>query len=245
MRTIIVVLLVIIIIWFILSSLWNFIKEKYPYILGIAFLIGAGYINIVMPFVIVLILILFLLVDGMIKDNNERKLKYYLENNCLKRGFISERDYPKLAPDYKDKRFKTSYVEIVEKFVNDTETRYIINDQNRKWLQPYLQYIRDNVMADVYDLCRVSSYELQYTHSTPLPKLIVEGMEPYCKDSDNLGKAEFQKIRLKDEEVKEAIMIKNSGEINLLSYYIYAYKVKDISRMNGNNNTFESEEVFL
>lgn len=185
-------------------------------------------------------------IQGFIKRRNEKELMIYLNENCIRCGYVDRTYWRELLPEYVSKSYETSFEEITNRFAWQVEEKYIRNDKEIEWLNPAMTYLINNVIADVVELEKVPSENLKYTHITPNGKLIHDAMESLCSAKIVNGKPMVQKIVLEDSAVRKSLKLQDGKEIP--SYYKVAYKIMDSfakKRKNNKNSNIESEEISL
>lgn len=218
----------------IISFLKELIAEYWPIlllVLGIILLfIFTGPVGGI--FAILLIALIFFIREQC-KKANERNLLKFLRQNCTQLGFVSSNDYDKIAPNFKDKSYKTSYFQIVSSFVKQNEIQYI--DNNGHLIDPAVKYINKKVMADLLELMSLSYPGLAYTHCTCNEEIIVNRLAKKCGTNEK-----FTNIKLQEDKVKEELAGRN---IPYSEYYLNAYKVNGSELLSSDN--FESEEISL
>ena len=224
------IIVAIIIIWCIkelIADYWPILLLIFGTILIFVFMGPSGGIFAILLFVLVGFII------EQCKKVNEKKLLEFLKLNCTQLGFVSSSDYDKLAPNFKDKSYKTSYFQIVSSFVKQNEIQYI--DNNGHLIDPAVKYINKKVMADLLELMVLNYPGLAYTHCTPNEEIIVNRLAQKCgKDK------KITNIKLQEDKVKEELARK---KVPYSDYYLNAYKVNGSELLSSDN--FESEEISL
>lgn len=184
-------------------------------------------------------------VDDYIKRKNEASLNTYLNKKCLRCGYMDTESWKKVLPWwYEIIPYETSFEEITDYFAACIEKQYIENDKSLAWLDPIVLYLTKRVMADVMELEKVPSPNLEYTHSTPNAKLIYDAMNYLCITKKSEGRYIIQKIQLEEAGIREYLNI----DINeyIPEYYKMAYRINDYfvkKRKNNAESNIVSEEI--
>ena len=204
-----------------------------------------GFMKTVIIYAVLFVVLLVLgCVITYIERKNEEELNKYLNDNCLKCGYVTLNTWKKMLPQYVTRQYDTSFEEITMNFSHRIEKEYIEQDSTLKWLDPAVLYLIKNSMADVLELEKVPSENLNYTHITPNAQLIFEAMENLCKAKVINGKHMIQKITLEDDGVRKQLNL--SDDVSVPMYYKAAYKINDHfknMRKDGIEGNIDSEEV--
>ena len=234
----------IIVVLIIIGFLKELVIEYWPIILvGVGVIVSFVWGGPLLGIGIIVAIFIWFKLSECIEAYNEKDLKSYLSNKCLKLGQVSIEEYGKIAPEYVNKKYpqNSSYIGIVSGFINESEKKYITNAGVDKWIMPALAYLHEHGMADTYELCQVvkDSPSLKYTHTSSVDKLVTNAMEKRCKEvKDADGKPVFVKVILNEEEVKKELEKKH---VTYSQFYLNAYKLNKINAECL--DTFESEEI--
>lgn len=182
---------------------------------------------------LVLIIAFVYWVREQIKKSNENKLLRFLKQNCTRMGLVSSSDFDRMAPGFRDKKYKTSFYSIMNSFVSQNENNNILNNPNI--IAPAVSYIESHVMADMQELIVLNYPELSFTHFKPNAEIIADFLQQRCGVN-----AEFSNIKLQDDKIKEELKNKN---IPYSAAFLNAYKLNSTELLT--TDSFESEELSL
>lgn len=183
-------------------------------------------------------------VDNKIKEWRTNKLKKHLEEYCLKCGYMDNLSWKKLLPDFASKQYITSFQQITDEFAKQVQSIYIDHAEGLPWLQPVTDYLSKNIMADVYELSKISNPGLEYTHRTPDAKLIREGMDRLSVAMEKEGKKLIQRVPLDECEMMKAYPELRGGEVGA---YLMAYRMNEdfVSKERMTAGNLVSKEMSL
>lgn len=225
----------IIVVIIIVAVLKELISQYWPWILLIvgivlSFVFGGPVLGIS----IILLIVFIRFIIKCIKESNEKKLNTYLRKKCIERGFVPIKNINDLAPDFVKKTYKTSYSSIVTTFLSENEKNNVLS--NTELVEPAVQYIKENVMADMQELMGLNYPVLRYSHSTPDEKLIADAMNKKCASQSE--KANFSRIKLQEDTVREELKKKDM---------VYSEAFLNAYKFNGaiESSHFESVELSL
>jgi hypothetical protein len=157
------------------------------------------------------------------KKKNELALKQYLQNNCKGCGYMDSERWKLLLPEFAGKNYISSFENVTSDFAKSIEIQYISKAKD-EWMQPVIEYLTKNGMADIFELTQVSNPLLKYTHYTSDALLIDRELEKLCKIARKDGKKMLDKIKLEREDVQKLYpwLGKNISQV-----YLNAYKISE------------------
>ena len=224
----------------------NYIVSRYPVqcILIVVSIIML-FLNPVIGLLLALAAGLYIVYDINRTKNNYKKLWNYLYANCERLGCVKNLDLNTFAPKFVGQRlYHTTYEDEIKKFIADCENRYITNDKELNWARPLLEYLEENKMADVYELEKVSSNQLQYTHSTPDGELIFQAMSGLCATKIENGNHKYSRVKLEPDAIRKEMNLSDNSNVD--NYYLWAFKAEDTSQRIGmNSGNMETEEISM
>lgn len=260
MPYLIAIVIAICIIWAILGwikdrivDLFGWIGRHIKGVLAAAVLVGIWFL--LGPDVAVAILICGAVAGGIIKccrvwsaNRNERELKKYLGASCLRCGCMDVPKWKAKLPGFAGRRYPkaTGFSRIVTEFAEETERRYITDDEKLSWLNPAVHYLSENGIADIVQLSELPSDGLAYTHVTVNEKLIHDALEKLCIAQKETGKTIIERIPVEDEAARKEFGLREGAAVP--EYYKTAYKISDAMmslRKSGAAPAMESEELSL
>ncbi|MCR5772886.1 MAG: hypothetical protein K6G87_16810, partial [Butyrivibrio sp.] len=201
------------------------------------------FFNPVLGLLLAMVAGLYIVFDLNRTKTNLRKLWEYLNANCERLGCVKNLDKNTIAPAFVNQRlYATTYEDEIKKFIDACENKYITNDKELRWAEPLLSYLEQNKMADVYELEKVSSNQLQYTHSTPDGLLIFNAMSGLCATKIENGNHKYSRIKLEEDGIRKEMNLPSSSSVE--QYYLWAFKAEDTSNRIGTSmGNIETEEI--
>lgn len=167
--------------------------------------------------------------------NNEKELRDYLAKNCTNKGCLADVDISTIAPQFVSKTYKdTTYNSIVIDFIDAVENEKIKNDRKLNWLKPALEYLDENKMADVYELEKISSEKLSFSHFTPDGEIICEAMQGLCATKIINGIHKYSRVKIEEEGVKKELNYPSDKKVP--EYYLWVFQINDTSKKTSVNS---------
>ncbi|MBU3178390.1 hypothetical protein KPL47_18865 [Clostridium estertheticum] len=244
----------IVVILFVIGIIGNILKWAKENIIPILLIIGAIVIIYVFGFWAVLkvaVVICGILglggwIYNCIAEKNEKQLNSFLRNSCMQMGCMDVAAWVKKLPQFAGKSYNSSFGSITSEFALAMEKKYITDDPKLSWLDPATNYLKKAFAADVWELERIPSKILEYTHCTSNGKLIQEAMEQISDNKIINGKHLVQKASLEAEAVCKDHYF-NSIE-SVPDYYLYLYTINEYFRersVSKDESNMETEEMSL
>ncbi len=217
-------------------------------VVGSIFAIGAWGFWAFVKIAIVLFILLLIgsAIYNHIATRNEEQLNQFLNTSCREFGYMNSETWAMKLPDFAKKIYNTSFEEITRNFGAAMEKQYITDDMSLSWIDPATNYLAKAFAADVWELERVPSPGLRYTHNTPNGKLIQEAMEQLSIHKKINEKKLIQQTSLEVEAVCKNHNFRSVEEVP--PYYLYLYKITDYFMQRSSNtgeSNFETEEFSL
>lgn len=114
---------------------------------------------------------------GFAEQENEKKLKNYLETECEQLGQMDDNDWEKTLNQFKDSKMSRNYLDIAEEFTLANEKKYFTNNEDFTWIQVYIDYIDKNGRASIDQLLNVPNTYLNHTHYSHASFLIFDAIQ--------------------------------------------------------------------
>uniref|UniRef100_UPI003FEF5DAC hypothetical protein n=1 Tax=Gemmiger formicilis TaxID=745368 RepID=UPI003FEF5DAC len=232
------------------EAIEDWFSDEWPVIVLVVLFIAVwhfwGFIKaIIFAIVVVAAIKLVSVIIDKIKENNEKEFNQYLEKHCRSMGRLTTKQWADKLPQFANRIYTTSFPFITDNFAKHVEADFFENSKNLSWVDPYVNYLKTNIMATVYELEKVSNSAMQTTHYSPDGKLIYDALSGLQKYKKINGAAVLEKVQLDPDAVKQLLPTSFKGDIP--EYYQTSFKLSDAysTAHNITSDHFESEEISL
>lgn len=184
---------------------------------------------------------------GFVEQENEKKLKEYLETECEQLGEMSTNEWKKKLNQFKDSKMSRNYLDIAKEYALANEKKYFTDNEDFSWIQTYIDYIDKNGRANKDQLLSLPNSYLNHTHRLLDEELIFQTIRIY-NEMNRFGGYQM----LDFEPIQNAKDIANYYEVDVndlpISYkynlvlrddYIKNYRGDDVK------TNIDSEEISL
>lgn len=233
-------------------ALKGWVEDHLPLVIAVGLFLVSWYFlgllrTVILTVALVAILALWLVVDNWRRERNKRKLKQYLETNCLSMGYMDEEKWKNELPQFANRAYPSDFGfgQITHSFAQQAEDSFFVKSKDFSWVDPYTRYLLDNIMGPIYALEKIPNPALEHTHCSPDAKLIFDALSGLVKYKRINGEPVLEKIQLNAEAIRP--LLPSQVGKNIPEYYLSSFKLSEkfVESRQITSDSFESEELSL